>query len=129
MPRNIYAEYRDAIVNSLRKRDGDWCQICADVIDFPNVEIDHRIAVADGGMNSLDNYRLVHPLCNRPGRRRQEIEETKLYLAPFVCVECGRDAMPPRQRFCSDKCSNRWRVKAFRLRKRLKGQVVLLTVH
>jgi hypothetical protein len=56
---------------ALRLRDGDLCQLCLTPIDFAlplrtrwSRAVDHIIPHAGGGLDTLDNFWLVHMSCN-----------------------------------------------------------------
>lgn len=58
--------FRDAIVAFLLERDGNICTSCLKplgALGF-NVTIDHIIARTDGGLDRMENYRLLHRGCN-----------------------------------------------------------------
>lgn len=54
------------------ERDDGECGVCgSDVDPFGDFEIDHIVAIADGGEHSYENVQLAHPACNR----RKAVEE------------------------------------------------------
>lgn len=56
----------------LRRRDGDYCHLCKELIDFTIADTDdpmhysrdHLVPRALGGANTVENKRLAHRGCN-----------------------------------------------------------------
>ena len=46
-------------------RDGMFCGICGGDVEEDELEIDHIIALANGGSSDLDNLQVSHGICNR----------------------------------------------------------------
>lgn len=66
------ARERDALVELLRRRDGDDCQLCGGPLDFhvpqsdPYAEeVDHVVPFSRGGDDHVTNYALAHRFCNQ----------------------------------------------------------------
>lgn len=58
-------------VHAVFERDGGICGICGEPVDAANFQIDHVVALANGGDHSYANVQISHPLCNqRKGARR-----------------------------------------------------------
>ena len=62
--KSISAGYRDIIVDFLIKRDGLVCGICKQSLEGSVFHINHKIPVALGGTDTMDNVDLTHPKCN-----------------------------------------------------------------
>lgn len=56
-------DYRKMVVNLLRQRDGDWCELCGEKMVF--FTIDHIEQRAIGGTDAAENLRLLHLKCNQ----------------------------------------------------------------
>lgn len=56
LPRSL----RSAVI----KRDGLVCGLCSKVVGARDVHIDHILAVALGGTDTLDNLHVTHSTCN-----------------------------------------------------------------
>lgn len=66
------ARERAALVELLRRRDGDDCQLCGGPLDFyvpqsdPYAEeVDHVVPFSKGGDDHVSNYALAHRVCNQ----------------------------------------------------------------
>jgi 5-methylcytosine-specific restriction endonuclease McrA len=66
------AAERAALVELLRRRDGDACQLCGYPLDFyvpqshPDAEeVDHIVPFSRGGDCHVDNFQLAHRDCNQ----------------------------------------------------------------
>lgn len=63
---------REAVIERLRKRDGENCWLCKTEIlfwperhpDLGSVTIDHVLPVSHGGDNEDENLKLAHYICN-----------------------------------------------------------------
>lgn len=69
------------LIPDLIKRDGTDCGICGDDIDsdlkFPHprsLTVDHVLPRSLGGLDSLDNLRLAHALCNSTRQNRLDYQ-------------------------------------------------------
>lgn len=76
--RNLYDELREAVVRYLLERDGDKCGFCGGLLEEPpklvpgyggktpagGITLDHILPVSKGGLNKLQNIRLLHKSCN-----------------------------------------------------------------
>ncbi len=54
------------VIETLISRDGNHCQICKQ--PFSNInppEVDHIIAKANGGLEGIENFQLLHGICNK----------------------------------------------------------------
>jgi 5-methylcytosine-specific restriction endonuclease McrA len=74
------ARERDALVELLRRRDGDDCQLCGGPLDFyvpqsdPYAEeVDHVVPFSRGGDDHVTNYALAHRVCNQSKGARWSI--------------------------------------------------------
>jgi hypothetical protein len=63
----IIANY-DTFFMLLSRRDGTYCQYCQST---DNLQIDHVIAIANGGDNALDNLQLLCRPCNSKKHDKQ----------------------------------------------------------
>jgi len=63
--KNRLTELREAVVDFLVNRDGINCPYCRLPLDMNNLHLAHKLALALGGKNRLDNYFLAHPKCNQ----------------------------------------------------------------
>jgi len=63
----------------LLERDGDICFLCGLKL-FEDITIEHLIALASGGKNSLDNMVLMHRKCNELSGTLPISEKVKLAL-------------------------------------------------
>ena len=71
--------WREAIINTLKKRDGYNCKICGQpFIEIAPPEIDHIKALSIGGENTLKNLQMAHSICNRKKLRGSLIEIQKI---------------------------------------------------
>lgn len=62
--KSISSSYRDIIIDFLLKRDGLVCGLCKESLENSAFHIDHRIPVALGGPDTMENIQLTHPKCN-----------------------------------------------------------------
>lgn len=62
--KSISSGYRDIIVDFLLKSDGLICGICKTSLENSSFHIDHKIPVALGGADIMENVQLTHPKCN-----------------------------------------------------------------
>lgn len=59
-------DWKGLVVNTLYMRDGGICQLCNRFIGSDNLfEIDHIQEKENGGLDILDNLRLVHIACHK----------------------------------------------------------------
>ena len=59
-------QWRQAIVDNLLKKQRNICKICNNPFaDFAPPEIDHIIPLSKGGKDKLENYQLLHAICNK----------------------------------------------------------------
>jgi hypothetical protein len=92
---------REAIVASLRKRDGEQCWLCQTTILFwPErhdilgaATIDHVLPWSLGGGNDEENLRLAHYLCNNVRGNSIDADEIKARIGTlFIDGEPARAA-------------------------------------
>jgi len=58
--------WRITIIDILRKRDGDLCQLCKkEFSEISPPEIDHIMPFSNGGSHNIENLQLIHSICNR----------------------------------------------------------------
>ena len=77
----------NAVVRFLLVRDGGFCTICGALLNN-QISIDHIIPVSRGGLDLLDNFRLVHLKCNIShfrkhfkSKRNPHSEQTKILMS------------------------------------------------
>lgn len=56
---------RSITLKDLHERDEGICQICFEVCNIEDSEIDHVIPISRGGSHTWDNVQLAHGSCNR----------------------------------------------------------------
>ncbi len=54
----------DSVRRFVRQRDEDTCGTCGLAVAEEELELDHHIAVANGGTDDPDNLRVTHARCN-----------------------------------------------------------------
>jgi len=57
--------WKDVVIIELLKKDNGICQLCNKVLGDQLVEIDHTRERSDGGIDAIDNLRLVHLTCHK----------------------------------------------------------------
>lgn len=62
--KGISQGYRDIIIDFLVKRDGLICGFCKESLEDSKIHIDHKLPVALGGQDIMENVQLAHPKCN-----------------------------------------------------------------
>lgn len=84
------AESKLISARTLYERDGGVCWICGGMCDInadPNSNlypsVDHMIPQSMGGMDTLDNVRLAHRICNSLRSNNVNITEVRKNLAPY----------------------------------------------
>ena len=75
IPRDIRAEYAEAILHYLVQKDGTSCNHCGKKLRFIHeASPDHITPVSLGGENKLENFRLSCRKCNRfRGKRKKSV--------------------------------------------------------
>lgn len=84
------AESKLISARTLYERDGGVCWICGGMCDInadPNSNlypsVDHIIPQSMGGMDTLDNVRLAHRICNSLRQNNVNITEVRKNLSPY----------------------------------------------
>jgi len=82
------------IRDRLRKRDGDFCQACHQLMRFgvgvgPPATIDHVIPRVHGGSSKYSNLQLLCHACNGAKGNKLEGQETSKFWR-LRCGLCGR---------------------------------------
>ena len=66
MAKNKGVDWKRVVVDTLYLRDGGLCGLCQREIGPDNLfEIDHIQEVKDGGLDVMENLRLVHLMCHK----------------------------------------------------------------
>ncbi len=59
-------QFRQAIIDNLLKKQRNICKFCnKEFADIAPPEIDHIVPLSKGGKDKLENYQLLHSICNK----------------------------------------------------------------
>src|SRR5258706_1740288 len=94
--------YREIVINTLRERDGNTCQLCKAVF-YPHssIEVDHILPICQGGLALLGNLQLVHAVCNlRAGMKGKKSPPLKPNFVYYGGEKITRTEFRRRVRQC-----------------------------
>lgn len=91
----------NAHVKRLVAARGEWkCYLCGELLD-EGFECDHKIALADGGEDTIDALYAAHAACHKRKTIREEVARLARYREsrhaarpPLTCTRCERVVSP-----------------------------------
>jgi len=68
------------MIRAIRKRDGDLCFFCHEVVSEETESAEHLVSVTHGGPNHISNMFLAHKVCNAKAGHLSAPEKVKLSI-------------------------------------------------
>lgn len=68
------------LIAAIRKRDGDLCFFCQQIVGQDNESAEHLVSVTHGGPNHLSNLFLAHKTCNATAGHLSATEKIRIHV-------------------------------------------------